>query len=84
MIKRLLASVAAFLIVGFSFTGVANAAPDGLTTTISTQAVWWYEGTYDTYSDCRNAGVAWVAVQGAISWTCRERSDLRWDLYILD
>jgi hypothetical protein len=84
MTKRLLAAAVAALTVGFGFAGVANAAPEGSSISASPQNVWHYEGTFLSWVDCHNAGVSWVAVQGATSWACTERPDAAWDLYVLD
>ncbi|MFC5814572.1 MULTISPECIES: hypothetical protein [Nonomuraea] len=53
---------------------------------VSAPFVWWCEGYYMTWQECRDTGVAYVGAQGAKAWACDEvgPANYPWRLRILD
>ncbi|TLF67960.1 hypothetical protein FE391_23685 [Nonomuraea sp. KC401] len=87
-VTGLLATVVAAtgLCLAFPGTAIAKACDGTAPTGLSSRAVWWCEGYYMTWQECRDAGAAYVGAQGAIAWACDEVGGPRypWGLSILD
>ncbi|MEO3790635.1 hypothetical protein ABGB14_10500 [Nonomuraea sp. B10E15] len=84
----ILAAVVAATGLCLAFPGTAAAAAcDGVAPAgLSSPSVWWCEGYYMTWQECRDAGAAYVGAQGAKAWACDAVGppNYPWGLSILD
>jgi hypothetical protein len=88
-VTSLLAALVAAIGLCLALPGTAGAAACSRAaqgTGLSSPSVWWCEGYYMTWQECRDAGVAYVGAQGAKAWACDKVGppNYPWGLSILD